>query len=205
MFLRIFPFKRFISNFIFSVSSVFEAPRLIVFAFSTAPTAEFQDKQQKKPNPPIEPDANLKVIFVALAAETRSCSSVCFQHVDSCLWFGTLWREVKTSHAESEGPKRWRSSSDSTQIRSPQETGDTQSSCLLLSVWIQKKKTIRGLLGSWGPARSGPALSHGHSSKQSGALSHLITQKPEAPFLCCLCHACPIPFSCESLSTLEVC
>lgn len=85
--------------------NVFEAPHLIIFAFSTAPTAEFQEKQKTK-NPPIEPDANLKVIFDALATETRSCSSVCFQHADSCLWFGTLSREVKTSHAESEGPKR---------------------------------------------------------------------------------------------------
>lgn len=57
---------------------------------------------------------------------------------------------------------------------------------------MNQKKTIRGLLGSWGLCCSGPALSHCHSSKQSGALSHLITLKPEAPF--CVATAMPVRF-----------
>lgn len=71
-----------------------------------------------------------------------------------------------------------------------------------------QKGTIRGLLGFRGvcwPACP-PALSHCHGSKQSGALSHLITMKPEAPFFAAA--ALPVWFpspACWSLSILEVC
>lgn len=64
---------------------------------------------------------------------------------------------------------------------------------------VKHKKTIRGLLGSLGDVAHGasarllgPSSEPSHSSKQSGALSHLITLKPEAPF--CVATAMPVRF-----------
>jgi len=71
----------------------------------------------------------------------------------------------------------------------------------------ESKKTIRGLLGSWG------AAPHGASARRLGpsseSLPYLKTVRgivspnyieTRGPFLCCYCHACPVPFSCLTAS-----
>lgn len=56
--------------------------------------------------------------------------------------------------------------------------------------------TSRGVCSPAWPQLRAAAI----AQKQSGALSHLITLKPGAPFFCCYCHACPLPLSCQSAS-----
>lgn len=72
---------------------------------------------------------------------------------------------------------------------------------------VNQKKTIRGLLGSRGDVthRASPRL-HGPSSEPApqlktvrGIVSPNYTET-RGPFLCCHCHACPIPFSCLTAS-----
>lgn len=146
--------------------------------------------------------------LLAVCRETVLFPCPCLQHAGSSPYLGRCHRRL-TQVVWSLRAKHWRPWVSQFKFlpfwgtRTTLSAGDQEQAVFMSAsaAHVNQKKTIRGLLGHWKSllACSAPALSLCHSSKQSGALSHLI-KLTRGPFLCCFCHACPIPFSCLTAS-----